>query len=208
MPGVIGEEPELLARIKRLAIDVKTPILIGAVTSKSINYYNSAILISAEGKVLKQYDKLHLVPFGEYVPLEKHFPFLRNIIGVPIGDFTAGSEHTVFKLSAISHQPSANFAVMICFEDILPELSRRFVKNGAQFLINITNDAWFMESSAPYQHTAASAFRAIENRVPVVRAANTGVSCFIDQNGRIYDKITVDKKDIFVIGYKTNRLGN
>ena len=217
VPGVIGEEPELLARIRRLAEDVRTPILIGAVTSKQrtedrrqrTEYYNSAILISADGKILQQYDKLHLVPFGEYVPLERHFPFLRDLIGVPIGDFTAGREYTIFELkNERTKERKNNFAVLICFEDILPELPRRFVKNGAQFLINITNDAWFMESSAPYQHAAASVFRAIENRVPVARAANTGVSCFIDQNGKIYDKITVDKKDIFVIGYKTSRLGN
>lgn len=206
VPGVIGEEPGLLTRISRLAEAVKTPILIGAVTSRSINYYNSAILISAEGKILQQYDKLHLVPFGEYVPLERHFTFLRDLIGVPIGDFTAGREDTVFKLPAVSSQPSAKFAVLICFEDIIPVLSRRFVKGGAQFLVNITNDAWFMKSSAPYQHAQVSVFRAIENRAPVVRAANTGVSCFIDRYGRIYDKVSDGKKDIFVVGYKTGEI--
>lgn len=210
VPGVIGEEPELLARVLKLAKQVKAPLLIGAISSgaisyklSAISYYNSAILISPEGKIIGQYDKLRLVPFGEFVPLENHFPFLRGIIGVPIGDFTAGKEYTVFKLKTQNSKLEAGFGVLICFEDIFPELSKRFVKKGAQFLVNITNDAWFMKSSAPYQHVQASVFRAVENRVPVVRAANTGLSCFIDQTGRIYDKVEVDKKDIFVIGYKT-----
>jgi apolipoprotein N-acyltransferase len=200
VPGIIGEEPDLLIRVLDLAKTVNTPILVGAVTSKELGvYYNSALLISADGAVTQQYDKLHLVPFGEYVPLEKYFPFLRSMIGVPIGDFTAGGESTVFK-------SPERFAALICFEDIIPGLSRRFVKGGAQFLVNITNDAWFMESSAPYQHAAASVFRAIENRVPVVRAANTGLSCFIDRSGRIYDKVSDGKKDIFVVGYKTGEI--
>jgi apolipoprotein N-acyltransferase len=225
VPDVIGEEPEVLDRILKLAKSVKTPLLIGSVTtSYPTPYtlhpkpYNSAILISGEGEILNQYDKLHLVPFGEYIPLEKFFPSLRKWIGIPIGDFKSGQEYTVFKLNTqysrlpmqakIGGQaiPNTQFAVLICFEDIFPGLSRRFVKEGAQFLVNITNDAWFMRSSAPYQHVQASVFRAVENRVPVVRTANTGVSCFIDQNGKVYDKVMTGKKDIFVLGYKTSEV--
>jgi len=225
VPGVIGEEPELLARVLSLAKAVNTPILAGAVTSKELGvYYNSALLISADGEIIRQYNKLHLVPFGEYVPLEKYFPFLRGLIGVPIGDFTAGREYTIFELKTchpersegskdssafgvrMTGQSTVRFSTLICFEDIIPGLSRRFVKEGAQFLVNITNDAWFMESSAPYQHAAASVFRAIENRAPVVRAANTGFSCFIDPRGRIYDKVSDGKKDIFVVGYSTKEI--
>ena len=201
VPGIVDEEPQLLGWVLRLAKEVKAPMLVGAVTVQGANYYNSAILISREGKIIAQYDKLHLVPFGEYVPLEKYFPFLRNLISVPIGDFTPGKEYTVFKAEGLEE-----FSALICFEDIIPVLSRRFMKKGAKFLVNITNDAWFMKTSAPYQHAQASVFRAIENRVPVVRAANTGLSCFIDSNGHIYDKVSHGKKDIFVIGYKTSEV--
>ncbi|MDD5450084.1 MAG: apolipoprotein N-acyltransferase [Candidatus Omnitrophica bacterium] len=211
VPGILEEDPVLLPAISDLAKSIGIPILIGAVTATPDYYYNSALLISAEGGILQQYDKLHLVPFGEYVPLERYFPFLRDLIGIPIGNFTAGHEHTVFKLNKL-YEPkkpdklNTNFSVLICFEDTLPGLSRRFVKDGADFLVNITNDAWFMESSAPYQHLQASVFMAVENRRPVVRAANTGISCFIDQKGRIYGKVGIDNKDIFVIGYKTEEL--
>jgi apolipoprotein N-acyltransferase len=110
VPGVIGEEPELLERVSRLARAVNRPLLIGTTTAKIIthhpplitHYYNSAILISSEGKVLRQYDKLHLVPFGEYVPLERYFPFLRELIGVPIGDFTAGKKYAIFEIASLA----------------------------------------------------------------------------------------------------------
>jgi len=199
MPGLIDEDPQLLAAVLGLAKKIRAPILIGAVTLDGDRAFNSAVLISAEGRIIGQYDKLRLVPFGEYVPLDKVFPLLRRLIGIPIGDFTPGARYTVFK------EPR-NFSALICFEDTFPGLSRRFVKEGAKFLVNITNDAWFKYSSAPYQHVQASVFRAVENRVPVVRAANTGLSCFIDRCGRIYDTVAVDNKDIFVTGYKTSEV--
>ena len=91
--------------------------------------------------------------------------------------------------------------MLICFEDIFPGLVKKFKNNGAKFLINITNDAWFGQSSAPYQHAQASVFRAVENRVPVVRCANTGLSCFIDKYGRIYDEL-----DVWTAGYRTSEI--
>ena len=96
----------------------------------------------------------------------------------------------------------ARFSCLICFEDIFPELARRAVKNGANFLVNITNDAWFKRSSAPYQHAESSVFRAVENSVNVVRAANTGLSCFIDQKGEIVSLVEKKGKHIFVAGFR------
>jgi len=213
VPGVIGDEPELLKRVQSLAKRTGMPLLVGSVTStsragnpESTSYYNSALLISGTGAVSAQYDKLHLVPFGEYVPLERYLPFLRQLIGIPIGDFKAGERCIIMRSPVTRHQAPVKFGVMICFEDVIPELSKKFVQQGADFLINITNDAWFMKTAAPYQHAAASVFRAVENRVPVVRAANTGLSCFIDINGRIYDKVNVDKNEIFVVGYSTSKI--
>ncbi|MCM8782363.1 MAG: apolipoprotein N-acyltransferase, partial [Candidatus Omnitrophica bacterium] len=158
LPGIVDEEPQLLELVLKIAKDVKIPMLVGAVTREGANYYNSAILISEKGKIIGRYDKLHLVPFGEYVPFEKYYPYLRTLIGVPIGDFVAGKEYAVLKTEDLNE-----FSVLICFEDIIPVLSRRFVERGAKFLVNITNDGWFMRSSAPYQHAQASVFRAVEN---------------------------------------------
>lgn len=184
--------------------EINAPLLAGMVSVKDNNFYNSAVLFSKTGDILNRYDKLHLVPFGEYIPLRKIFSFLEAF--VPIGDFRQGKEYAVFNHQPKDrrHQP-INFSILICFEDIFPELSRRFVDRGANFLINITNDAWFMDTAQAYQHLAASVFRAVENRVSVVRSANTGVSCFILPSGRIKLRLSDDKgKDTFIAGHITD----
>ncbi len=107
--------------------------------------------------------------------------FLDKLV-VGIGDFAAGSTTTVFTL------PQTKFGVLICYEGIFPSLTRRFVSQGAELLINITNDAWFGRTSAPYQHLVMEAVRAIENRVPLVRAANTGFSAVVGIDGQIHSR--------------------
>ena len=174
--------------------------------------HNSALLFSGDGRVVDKYDKIHLVPFGEYVPFKKVLSFVEKFARSPIGDFSAGKKCTVFKFfverrsgddsQAWKLLKKVKFSCLICFEDIFPGLTRQFVKNGAVFLVNITNDAWFGRSSAPYQHAQCSVFRAVENRVNVIRAANTGLSCFIDQKGRIADKVESGGKDLFIDGYR------
>ena len=158
------------------------PILFGAPAfdrdGSRINYFNSAFLISPEKKILGRYDKIHLVPFGEYAPLAGVLGFTRDIIGA-IGDFTSGEG--VHNLTL----PWGKFGVLICYEAIFPDLTRRFVERGAQFLVNITNDAWFGRTAAPYQHLSMATVRAVENRVPIARAANTGISALIDSRGRV-----------------------
>jgi apolipoprotein N-acyltransferase len=143
-----------------------------------VNHYNSAYLISRAGEVVGKYDKIHLVPFGEYVPLQDLLFFIGSL-GEGIGDFQSGKEIFDFSL------PQGKFGVLICFEIIFPDLCRRFVKEGANFLVTITNDAWFGRTSAPYQHFSIATFRAVENRVFVARAANTGITGFIDPKGKI-----------------------
>jgi apolipoprotein N-acyltransferase len=149
-----------------------------------INYYNSAYLIDAEGKVIGKYDKVHLVPFGEYVPFKKWLPFLGKMVA-HVGDFKAG-----VKGETLSWKDE-KLGVQICFEIIFPGLSRAVVQNGADILINITNDAWFGKTSAPYQHFSMAVFRAAENRRSLVRAANTGISGFVDPMGRIQEQSTL-----------------
>lgn len=142
------------------------------------NYFNSAFLVSPDGAVSGRYDKIHLVPYGEYVPLKPLFPFIEKMV-VGIGDFTSGREVKNLRF------PGGAFGTLICYEIIFPDLVRRFARDGAEFLVNITNDAWFGSTAAPYQHLSMAALRAVENRRFVARAANTGISAIIAASGRI-----------------------
>ncbi len=219
VPGFMESEPELLDRVTKLARDIKTPILAGAPREdpdKKDAYYNSAVLINEDGKIIGRYDKSHLVPFGEYVPLKPILAFVENFAPSPIGDFTAGKDYTIFnffiKRSVRNERESRHvikkvkFSSLICFEDIFPGLARKFVNRDANFLVNVTNDAWFHKTNAAYQHAESSIFRAVENRVNVVRAANTGVSCFIDQKGRIVDLVESAGGATFVDGFKMHEI--
>ena len=200
-PGFFGINKET-QEVQDLARKVDTPLLIGANTSEGLDSFNSAVLISERGKVVDRYDKIHLVPYGEYVPFSDKIPFLHRLVLGELGEFTPGKEYKAFSLQPSPFTNEVKFATLICFEDIFPKISKKLVQNGAEFLVVITNDAWYGKSGAPYQHAAASVFRAIENRVPIVRCANTGYSCFIDPRGRIYDSI----EDIFVSKHKTSTI--
>ena len=205
-PGFLGQDNWIFENIFGAAKYLDINLLLGTVTFQDNNYFNSAILVDNNGKVVERYDKIHLVPFGEYIPLKKMFVFLET--AVPIGDFVAGKEYTLFSLdSRLEARDPRKFAVLICFEDIFPELSRQFVKKGADFLVNITNDAWFGKTSSPYQHLSASVFRAVENRVFLMRAANTGISGFINPVGKIISTVADRKEgEIFVSGYKSQEI--
>ena len=141
--------------------------------------YNIAILINGEQSPLQSYRKIHLVPFGEYLPLR---PIFSGFVGqlVP-SDFTPGREFNLLKLS----DPKVRIGSLLCFEDTLGDLTRRFVVNGAAVLVNLANDGWFGQSPAAEQHLANAVFRAIENRRPLVRCGNTGVSGSVDIKGRV-----------------------
>ena len=141
--------------------------------------YNSAFLLSSRRGDINRYDKRHLVPFGEYVPPPLFFV---NKMVEGIGDFTPGRTPTVMKAGGTS------IGVVICFEVIFPEEVRQFVDRGAALMTTITNDAWFGDSAAADQHFSMVVFRAIENRVPFARAANTGFSGFIDAHGNIQSR--------------------
>ena len=182
LPFYFQEEPRQARRLLALGRETGTFLLFGSPAFResrdAIALFNRAYLTSPAGEVVGHYDKIRLAPFGEYVPFQSVLFFVDKLVE-GIGDFEAGSRHTVFTT------PRGRFGVLICYEDVFPDLTRRFVGEGADFLVNITNDAWFGRTSAPYQHLAMAAFRAVENRVPLVRSANTGVSAFIDIDGRI-----------------------
>jgi len=201
-PGFFEIDEDMTEKVLALAKEIKTSLLIGVNTEKDERYFNSAALISPEGSMIDKYDKIHLVPFGEYVPFSNKFPALHKLVLGELGEFTPGNKFTIFTLHP-SPSAQVSFAALVCFEDIFPEISRKFVNSGAKFLVVITNDAWYGRSGAAYQHAACSVFRAIENRVPVVRCANTGYSCFIDSKGKIYDSVEEKNARLFITGYRT-----
>jgi len=189
VPFFLREGGPLTRRVLDLAMDVQAPLLVGSpdrVSDASPRYYNSAFLISPAGEIVQKYDKMHLVPFGEYVPLSSLLFFVHKM-AAGIGDFSAGEAFTVFET------PKGRFGVLICFETIFPDQVRRYVLAGADFLVNITNDAWFGDSAAPYQHLSMAALRAVENGVYLVRAANTGISALVAPSGQI-----LEQSDLFV----------
>ena len=195
----------LTERLQRLVQAVRTPLLVGTpavVFDGAAKFMNSAVLVGADGALAGRYNKLHLVPFGEFIPFESVLPWLRTILP-PIGDFIPGGEHTVFRPDLLPP-----LSALICFEDLFPDLARRFVNRGARVLAVITNDAWFHRTAAAYQHAQASTLRAVELRVPVVRAANTGWSgCISDRGQWIASVRDAQGQELFVEGVAVCEVG-
>jgi len=195
---------KLYREVRDLAKGAETYLLVGSSqqqkfagkAKKELKFLNSAFLISPDPKIVRnqRYDKIRLFPFGEYLPYKEVIPW--SSIGVPkVIGYASGKEFTIFDLNGF------RFGVTICWENVFPDLFSQFVRNGAQFMINITNEAWFGRSAAPHQLACISVFRAVENRVFVVRCANTGVSCIIDPYGRILDRVKDDRgQDVFIRG--------
>lgn len=201
--GMLIQDLSLIQTLSNLARRTNAYLIIGSSQRPKFvsgedrqQYFNSAFLISPDGKIRKQYKKIHLVPFAEYLPYRDSFPWPSRFIS-KAGHYLPGKEYTLFDINR------AQCGVLICWENIFPDLFRNFVKGGAQFMVNITNEAWFGETAAPYQFVAMSVFRAVENRVAVIRSANTGISCFIDPNGKIIGTVKENNKDTFVEGHLT-----
>jgi apolipoprotein N-acyltransferase len=200
LPDEVLSSDVSYAMVQELVAE-QVPILVGTMdsyqrdTDERIFYFNSSMLFHTSGRITYRYDKQHLVMWGEYVPFEEALPFLWALTPNE-ASFTAGKKAVVFELAS----PAIEFSTLICFEDTLPYLSRRAVLEGARLLINQTNDAWFERSSASRQHMTHCVFRCIENRVPAVRCANTGVSCFIDANGNVQRELTDEAGSTFSQG--------
>lgn len=190
-PFLFEHEPTYRLEVTALARAYNVPLLFG---SPALRHFpnghpyllNSAYLLSPDGVILGRYDKRHLVPFGEYIPLRPVLFFLEKLVE-GIGDFEAGTVSTVMALPIGSgaDRNTVKFGVVICYEVIFPNLVREFAVNGAQFMVTITNDAWFGKSAAAFQHFGMVVLRAVENRVAFARSANTGISGLIDPLGRI-----------------------
>jgi apolipoprotein N-acyltransferase len=161
---------------------------------------NSAVLLDPSGKLISQYDKIHLVPFGEYVPLRRWLTIVEKVTA-EVGDFVPGDRLLVNTLPGVgttqaAGQPAGMMSTIICYEAIFPDLTRRFVSSGAQVLVNISNDGWYGSSAARYQHLLMARMRAIENRRFVLRATNTGITAVIRPDGRIADQIPADQPGV------------
>ena len=183
------------------------PLVLPDYKIEAAESYNSAFLYTPGGvQSIEQYNKIHLVPFGEFVPFRKSFPPLyRLLMKLTPYDFDysldEGNEYTIFKINSEgSSEKTYRFGVMICYEDTVPDIARKFVlKNSGQkqvdWLLNISNDGWFVQfsnslakpSTELAQHASICVFRAVENRVSVLRSVNTGISCLIDSSGKIRD---------------------
>jgi len=185
-PFFLQDETEAAVQVRRLPGQLQTPLLLGSpayqvLEGERYKYYNSAFLLQPEQASMQRSDKVHLVPFGEYVPLGRLLAFIDKLV-VGVGDFSPGK----IKPLVLNADP---LGTLICYEVIFPALARDYVLKGSRLLVNMTNDAWFGRSSAPYQHLAMARFRAIENRIWLARAANTGISAFISPAGRVVSTI-------------------
>ncbi len=182
LPDVVLPETDSYRFVMDFARATKVDLLLGIIDQDERAAYNAALLVTEGGARTQGYRKLHLVPFGEYVPGRHTLPGLARIVGDQVPeDFGFGQEHTVFRMS----KHDVQLAPLICFEDTIGELTRHFVRGGANLLANVTNDGWFKESAGSQQHLANAVFRCVETRRPMVRSANTGVTCFINRYGRI-----------------------
>ena len=188
-PFMFEQEPDYRSLVTEMTKNAEVPLVFGSPAlrrqSDGTPYLlNSAYLLNPSGEITGRYDKQHLVPFGEYIPLQRILFFLDKLV-VGIGDFQPGPGPTLLDFEHGPDRRETRFGVAICFEVIFPDLVRRFALEGANFLVTITNDAWFGNTVAPHQHFGMVVFRAVENRMAFARAANTGVSGLIDPTGRI-----------------------
>jgi apolipoprotein N-acyltransferase len=208
-PGLVLKDMPLLNQLVTLAKQSRTHLLIGSTeypkfpddSAKLRRAGNTAVYFSPEGKVAGQYLKIRSVPFGEYLPFEGKIRWPRFIVPDPNANYEIpGKEFTLFELE--DHK----FGVAICWESHFPGLFRQFVRQGAKFMLNIANEGRYGETAASAQMLAINQFRAIENRISIARATNTGISCFIDPFGRVMSRIYDNGRDIFIKGYLTQEI--
>ena len=185
--------PQAVGRVRR---GFTVPLVFGAITEPSdpdTPPFNSALYLDSGGHFAGRFDKIFLLVFGEYIPLYHQLPWLRKILPKNVGELSRGKKVTTFPFTVKGK--SFQLGPLICYEDILPELTRRLARLHPDLLVNITNDAWFGDTSEPWEHLALSVFRAVETRTDLVRSVNTGVSAFVDSTGKVMGKsYAVDPK--------------
>ncbi|MBQ7177279.1 MAG: apolipoprotein N-acyltransferase, partial [Victivallales bacterium] len=194
VPSSIDYQP-YKAELIKLQSKTNTPLLLGALQMRlqpgdsnheNANTFNSVFLLDEKAHIVAGYDKMHRVPFGEYVPLSDMYPWLREAIGLG-RDLTPGSVPFVFNLAK-----GTKAGVNICFEDVFPAISRAFTRKGANMLMTVTNDSWYNQSCGAEQHTAHVVFRAVENRRPFMRSGNNSHTLMVTPAGKIMGQITAN----------------
>jgi len=193
------QDPRFTARLARLALTTANDVIAGVVDWKpgpngKLQPYNTAVMVDPAGHRVFSYDKVELVPFGEFIPWRRLLWFANSIIA-DVGDFQRGKEYTVGEL------PGGRFSVFICYEAVIPDEIRRFVKGGARLLLNLSNDGWFGHSAALEQHLAQARVRAVENRRWILRATNTGFTVSISPYGRIVAAAPAGIRTVLVAPY-------
>ncbi|HLG94585.1 MAG TPA: apolipoprotein N-acyltransferase [candidate division Zixibacteria bacterium] len=193
-PCYLLQEPNYLYQIMAMAQVAKKEMLVGTLAYRTVGsnqyqYYNAAYHFDTLGQPSIPYGKLHLVPFGETIPFSGQVRVLKDI-HVGQADFTPGDSVLLLQSSF------GPYAALICYEVVFPDLVRRFVLKGAKFLVNVTNDGWYGRTNGPYQHERIALFRAVENRISLVRAANSGISAAFDPYGRVISEGKLFKKQI------------
>jgi apolipoprotein N-acyltransferase len=161
-------------------------------------YYNASFLVNPDGEFISRYRKRNLVVFGEYIPLVRWLPFVKWFTPIE-GGFTPGDRPVPFVLS----KPAAKTSVLICFEDIFPHLAREYAEDDTDFLVNITNNGWFGEGAAQWQHAAGAIFRAVENGLPLIRCSNNGLSGWADSRGSLREVLRDEHGAIYGAGFLT-----
>jgi apolipoprotein N-acyltransferase len=196
----VEENARFQQTLVALARQEQAPLVVGSIGTdfsaedQSLREYNSALVVGADGARVGRYDKIHLVPFGEYIPFQRLLTFAHKLTG-RVSSFTRGSEHKVFRLNGHS------YGVFICYESVFADEVREFAQMGAEVLVNISDDGWYGDTSAPWQHLNMARMRAIENRRWLLRDTNNGVTAAIDPYGRVRQSIPRHAIDALPAGY-------
>ncbi len=232
VPEMIRYDEETLQAITGLARSNHVWIILGsddmeparkAKTPEDVDYFNASFLISPGGSLVERYCKRNLVMFGEYVPFSGWLPFLKHVTPIT-GGFTPGLRAVPFKFALEQQTPALSAstntggrnnsspgipvktAVLICFEDTFPNLAQDSVQEGTDFLVNLTNDGWFNESAAPWQHAANAVFRTVENGVPLLRCCNNGLTCWVDAHGEVQEIFHDMRDSVYGTGVMTAQI--
>ncbi len=188
-PFFYGLEETPTRMLHEIAASLNVPVVLGIpwviAEGTTPRLQNRAVLFHPTEGIVAAYAKRHLVPFGEYVPLKRLLFFVEKLVAAA-GDFVPGKSPAIFPFK------NAPIGVLICYEAIFPELARDAVRHGARLLVNLTNDAWFGRTAAPFQHLDIARWRSVECRVPVARCANTGISAVFDHTGKILASLPLD----------------
>jgi apolipoprotein N-acyltransferase len=192
-------DPRFQHSLAKIAQSVQAPIIVGSIgwtfdpSAQDWNYYNSALVIGADGARAGRYDKIHLVPFGEYIPFQNLLTFAHKLTG-RVSRFTRGDGPKVFRLASATGD-AHHYGVFICYEAVFADEVRHFAQLGADVLVNISDDGWYGDTSAPWQHLNMVRMRAVENRRWILRSTNNGITAVIDPYGQVRQSIPRHQAD-------------